>query len=428
MLSFCRDAWELGHGRAPTVFMVFFGYVWLVWSAKALAARRYRPSRRRVRDLATSVIVPVYNERETIFRRCLTSVVANRPTELIAVVDGGDSELAAVAAEYCDRVLRLPKCGKRAAVAAGLRASDSTTDVVVVLDSDTIWRPDALHEMLRPFAEPRVGGVTPRQAIFDADANPVRRLAAWLEDVRYHLTVPAQSVFGQIGCLAGRTIAYRRCAFEPAIERVASQTVFGIPQHVGDDRVLTNELLRTGWRTVYQSTALVETDAPSNWRTFWRQQLRWGRSSQRETLLSLPWLWRRPVAFACFATDIVTPFALYAVIALAVAHAIRGTGDASGLPFVVELPLAYLGMLTSIGIRQAAHIRRAPRDLARLPLYVLQITFVLAPIRIAAFATMFHQSWTSRSDQPALSRVRSHLLPTEPIDETVAVMPGESTP
>jgi hypothetical protein len=85
-------------------------------------------------------------------------------------------------------------------------------------------------------------------------------------------------------------------------------------------------------------------------------------------------------------------------------------------------------MLTSIGIRQAAHIRRAPRDLARLPLYVLQITFLLAPIRIAAFATMFHQSWTSRSDQPSLSRIRSHLLPTEPIDETVAVMPGESTP
>jgi cellobiuronic acid synthase len=428
MFSFCRDAWELGHGRAPTAFMIFFGYVWLLWSAKALAARRYRPSRRRVGNLSTSVIVPVYNEPEAVFRRSLASVVENRPFELIAVVDGGDPDLAAIASEYCDRVLRLPRSGKRAAVAAGLRASDPSTDVVVVLDSDTIWRPGALHEMLRPFADPRVGGVTPRQAIFDADANPVRRLADWMEDVRYHLTVPAQSVFGQIGCLAGRTIAYRREAFEPAIERAATQTVLGVPQHVGDDRVLTSELLRNGWLTVYQSTALVETDAPSDWRTFWRQQLRWGRSSQRETLLSLSWLWRRPVAFACFAADIVTPFALYAVFALAVAHAVRGTSDAHGLPLAAELPLGYLGMLTSIGIRQAAHIRRAPRDLARLPLYVLQITFVLVPIRIAAFATMFHQSWTSRDDRHALSLVRPRLLPVEPIDETVTVMPGESTP
>ena len=426
MVSFFRDTWELGHGRAPTVFMIFFTYVWALWSAKALAARRYRPSIRRVRDLGTSVIVPVYNESEAVFRRCLASVVASRPTELIAVVDGGDPEIAAIAAEYCDRVLRLPKVGKRAAVAAGLRESDPTTDVVVVLDSDTVWRPDALAEMLRPFADPRVGGVTPRQAIFDAGANPVRRLADWMEDVRYHLTVPAQSVFGQVGCLAGRTIAYRRTAFEPAIERAVRQTVLGIPQHVGDDRVLTNELLRNGWRTVYQSTALVETDAPSDWWTFWRQQLRWGRSSQRETLLSLRWLWRKPVAFACFATDIVTPFALYAVVALAVAHGIRGQG-AAGMPIAFELPLAYLGMLASIGVRQAAHVRRAPRDLARLPLFVLQITFVLVPIRIAAFATMFHQSWTSRGDRPALSRVRSSLLPGEPLHETVTAMPGEST-
>ena len=140
--------------------------------------------------------------------------------------------------------------------------------------------------------------------------------------------------------------------------------MLGVPQHVGDDRVLTNELLRGGWRTVYQSTAAVETDAPSDWPTFWRQQLRWGRSSQRETLLGLRWLWRRPVAFGCFAADIVTPFALYAVIGLAVAHAFRGH-DTTGLPFAVELPLGYLGMLASIGLRQIPHVSGASRATSR---------------------------------------------------------------
>src|SRR6185503_10478765 len=113
-----------------------------------------------------------------------------------------------------------------------------------VLDSDTIWENGALEEMLRPFADPRVGGVTPRQAIFDVGTNFVRRFADWLEDLRYHLTVPAQSAFGQVGCLAGRTIAYRREALEPAVERLVSQSILGLPLHVGDDRVLTNELLR----------------------------------------------------------------------------------------------------------------------------------------------------------------------------------------
>jgi cellulose synthase/poly-beta-1,6-N-acetylglucosamine synthase-like glycosyltransferase len=412
MFTFLIDSYDAVQGAAPTAFMVFFVYVWVLWVAKALAARRYRPSTCSPIGLGTSVIVPVYNEPEPVFRRALASVAANRPTEIIAVVDGGDASVAAVASDYCDLVLRIPKSGKRAAIAAGLAATDSDTDVVVVLDSDTVWEPDALREMLRPFADPRVGGVTPRQAIFDVGTNPVRRFADWLEDLRYHLTVPAQSVFGQIGCLAGRTIAYRRTAFEPAVRQLVRQTVFGVPQHVGDDRVLTNELLRNGWRTVYQSTARVTTDAPSDWRTFWRQQLRWGRSSQRETLLSIPWLWRRPIALFSFLTDILTPFALYAVAALAVAHAVRGHGAPTGFPLAVELPLGYLGMLVSIGVRQIPHFRRSPADVKRLPLFVLQLTFLVVPIRIIAFATMLHQGWSTRPS--AAGAARSRMRPLVP--------------
>src|SRR4051812_27083449 len=213
MFTFLIDTYDAIGGAEPSLFMAFFLYVWTLWSAKTLAARRYRPSAGAASGVTTTVIVPVYNEPESVFRRALASVAANRPGELIAVVDGGDPEVAAVASDYCDRVLRIRKSGKRAAIAAGLAASDPSTDVVVVLDSDTVWEQDALQEMLRPFADPRVGGVTPRQAIFDVGASPVRRFADWLEDLRYHLTVPAQSGFGQVGCLAGRTIAYPRAAF-----------------------------------------------------------------------------------------------------------------------------------------------------------------------------------------------------------------------
>jgi hyaluronan synthase len=397
VVTFLIDSFDAARGAGITVFMAFFAYVWVLWLGKTLAARRYRPSVGPAPERTTTVIVPVYNEPEPVFRRALASVRANDPTEIIVVVDGGDRDVAVVAADYADEVLLISKAGKRKAIAVGLQASDSRTEVVVVLDSDTVWEPGALAEMLKPFADPRVGGVTPRQAIFDVGSNPVRRFADWLEDLRYHLTVPAQSVFGQVGCLAGRTIAYRRVAFEPAVRRLVEQRLFGVPLHVGDDRVLTNELLRNGWRTVYQSTALVTTDAPSEWRTFWRQQLRWGRSSQRETLLSLRWLWRKPVAFACFATDIATPFALYAVFALAAAHAVSGVGSPTGFPLPVELLLGYLGMLVSIGLRQIPHFRRVPRDVYRLPMFVLALTFFMVPIRIAAFATMLHQGWGSRT-------------------------------
>jgi hyaluronan synthase len=412
VFSFLRDAVQTARGGAPTAYLGFFAYVWVVWALKLLASRRYRPFAGDPGPLRVSVLVPVYREPEAVLRRALASVRAEGPEELIAIVDGGDAATAAIAADYCGRVLRIPKAGKRAAIAAGLAASDPSTDVVVVLDSDTVWEPGALVEMLRPFADERVGGVTPCQAIFAPGRHAVRQLADWIEDLRYGLTVPAQSVFGQIGCLAGRTIAYRRTAFEPAVAALVDQRVLGMALHVGDDRVLTNQLLRAGWRTVYQSSARVVTDAPPNWRTFWRQQLRWGRSSQRETLLSLPWLWRRPVAFATFATDVVTPFALFAIVALGVAHALAPDGPDRGIALGAELGLGYLGMLVSIGVRQVPHFRRRPRDVLRLPLFVLQLTFLMVPIRILAFATMFHQSWSTRTAGP-LPEVRNEAVLAE---------------
>jgi hyaluronan synthase len=395
VFNFLYHGYLVVRGDSPTAFMVFFVYVWVLWAGKSLLARRYRPAFGDPGHLPATVIVPVFSESEALFRRVLDSVRANEPAELIGVIDGGHPELTAIAEEYCDLVLTIPRSGKREAVRAGWEASDPDTDVVVVVDSDTVWEADTLRELLRPFEDWRVGGVTPRQAIFDPKRNPARRLANWIEDLRYHLTVPAQSVYGQVGCLAGRTIAYRREAFGPAVERLVSQRVLGLQMHIGDDRVLTNEVLRTRWRTVYQSTALVTTDAPSTWRAFWRQQLRWGRSSQRETLLSLGWLWRRPVAFVSFLTDIITPFALYTVMAIAIAHALAGDG-VGPLPLAPALVLAYLGMLASIGIRQLPHFQRSPSDVWRLPVFVLQLTFVMVPIRILAFATMLHQDWGVR--------------------------------
>jgi hypothetical protein len=87
-------------------------------------------------------------------------------------------------------------------------------------------------------------------------------------------------------------------------------------------------------------------------------------------------------------------------MALAVAGALAGGGAGPAIPVAPELVLGYLGMVTSIGIRQIPHFRRSPHDLRRLPVFVLQLTFLMVPIRIAAFATMLHQGWGTRTAAP----------------------------
>ena len=46
-----------------------------------------------------------------------------------------------------------------------------------------------------------------------------------------------------------------------------------------------------------------------------------------------------------------------------------------------------------------------------------QVPGTCGPVRIAAFATMFHRGWITRPDRPDLSAVRSSLLPDEPAPE-----------
>ena len=64
----------------------------------------------------------------------------------------------------------------------------------------------------------------------------------------------------------------------------------GVFLEVSDDRTLTNLTLKQGYQTVYQSTSMVWTDAPTRLRKLAKQQLRWSRGSQYNTLRMLPWM------------------------------------------------------------------------------------------------------------------------------------------
>jgi hypothetical protein len=52
-------------------------------------------------------------------------------------------------------------------------------------------------------------------------------------------------------------------------------------------------------------------------------------------------------------------------------------------------------------------------------------SLVWGPVRIAAFATMFHKGWITRPDRSDLSVVRSSLLPDEPAPEIFMAMQGD---
>jgi hyaluronan synthase len=105
------------------------------------------------------------------------------------------------------------------------------------------------------------------------------------------------------------------------LEEWEFQSFLGRPATFGDDRALTNRILRRH-RVVYQSTARAETTAPSSLRVFFRQQLRWKKSWLRESLYLVSYFWRKnPLAAMFTYASIVFPLFAPVVVLHAVANA-----------------------------------------------------------------------------------------------------------
>lgn len=400
------------------LFTIFIALVWLVWLRKVQLSRRYRPYTDD-HTTTTTVVIPVVDEPEDLFREVLQRIVAQQPDEVIVVINGPrNTRLERICDEFEGvRWLWTEVAGKRNAVRLGVEASHG--EVVLLVDSDTIWTEGTMRELVKPFADPRVGGATTRQRILAPERHVLTRWADWMENLRNEYSMPAMSVLGTVGCLPGRTIAFRRKVLVDAMPAFMHAKFLGVFLEVSDDRTLTNETLKQGYRTVYQSTSVVYTDAPITWRKMAKQQLRWARGSQYNTLRMLPWMLKNSRTLAFFyICDILLPFLLLCSVTGWLlrmftsdeedifAGFVGRYGAGYGYLLVVGLTMA-MGALSS-AIRQSRHLAQRPSDFFRLPAYLLIGTFFLTPIRLLGFVRMAHASgWGTRAGGYSGERVRN---------------------
>jgi cellulose synthase/poly-beta-1,6-N-acetylglucosamine synthase-like glycosyltransferase len=192
------------------LFAVFSTIIWALWLLKVLLSRRYKPYTGEFHG-TTSVVIPVVDEPLDLFHDVLSRIVGQQPDEVIVVINGKRNPgLERVSEEFAPLVrwVHTPIPGKRNAVKIGTEMSHG--EITVLVDSDTVWTDGTLPELVKPFADPAVGGVTTRQRILDPERSWITRWADWLENSRALYSMPAQSALGQVGCLPGRTIAFRR--------------------------------------------------------------------------------------------------------------------------------------------------------------------------------------------------------------------------
>ncbi|WP_406079675.1 glycosyltransferase family 2 protein [Micromonospora sp. NBC_00858] len=71
------------------------------------------------------------------------------------------------------RVIRKPNGGKASALNTGLLYASH--DIIVTLDADTVFEPNAIRRLIEPFNDPRIGAVAGNVKV----ANRRRLLGQW---------------------------------------------------------------------------------------------------------------------------------------------------------------------------------------------------------------------------------------------------------
>jgi hyaluronan synthase len=247
-----------------------------------------------------SVVVPVRNEAEHIARTIRHLMDSDYPRERLQVIvvddcsaDGSLAVMQQARQTYPGLVVvGLEKnAGKRHALAAGVGLA--TGEVIVFIDSDSFLAPDALRRLVNRLADPMVAAVTGHCDVENIWTNRLTRMQTVRYFIAFRVMKAAESVFGSVTCLSGPIAAYRREVLQAVMPEWLGQRFMGRPATFGDDRSLTNSLLRRGYQVVYESRARVTTLVPESHRVFLRQQLRWKRSWFRESLIACSFMWRR---------------------------------------------------------------------------------------------------------------------------------------
>ena len=220
--------------------------------------------------VTVSVVVPAYNEEGVIVRTVESLLLQEPPVlEVVCVDDGSKDKTLAVLHEKFDghprvRVFGKPNGGKASALNLGF--AEARGEVVVALDSDTIFKTDTVAQLVAPFGDPRVGAVAGNAKV----GNRVNRLTRWqaLEYVTaQNLERRAWDLLDAVPVVPGAVGAWRRT-------EVLAEGGFH-EDTLAEDTDLTLRLIARGLRVVYAEHALAYTEAPETAKALLKQRFRW---------------------------------------------------------------------------------------------------------------------------------------------------------
>jgi cellulose synthase/poly-beta-1,6-N-acetylglucosamine synthase-like glycosyltransferase len=376
---------------------------WSVRGAKVAKDYSYQP--------AVSVLMPVYNEGRTVYETIASIAQSNYPNDKFEVIAQDDCSvddsyewMLKAQRDFRNISIRVGRntenSGKARTVCNALQ--HSTAEIIISIDSDCIFHPDAIRELTACFSEPGIGSVGGRVGVRNPNDNTITAIQTFVYYAAFVLYKVPENWTRSVGCISGCLFAIRRELLLQIEPKVRSRHWFGIPVNQGEDRFLTHQTLLHGYGTYINNDAVCWTTVPSTLTELFKQQLRWKRSVIRDlffTLRTLPQhVWKlHPNSVI---TLVLTP--LGAIVALLAVVTVLATDPMS---WAGPAPMAvYLGIAAALGW---AIRKYSARETVKNPLafgaYVAWSVVSSLFITPLALCTMDSRDWGTRAKAQEVS-------------------------
>ncbi len=294
-----------------------------------------------------TIIIPCFNEEEWIERTILSCINQDYPIdklEVIVVDDCSNDKSVEKIKETIERLsseaerfetkhrlkyfVQENNLGKRDALCRGVK--EAKHDLVVFVDSDSFLDPFAIRNLVQPFKDPKMGGVSGRTDVANTYTNVLTKMQSVRYYIAFRIMKAAEAYFDAVTCLSGPLACYKKQIILDNMDAWLNQRFLGQKATFGDDRAMTNFVLK-GHRTSYQDTAICSTIVPNKYKIFLKQQMRWKRSWLRESIIAGKFMWKKEPFMAVFfymgvVVPIVAPIVVtYNLIYVPIIHKIFPT-------------------------------------------------------------------------------------------------------
>jgi hyaluronan synthase len=241
-----------------------------------------------------TIIVPAYNEGKLVWETLKSIANSDYPEEklqILAIDDGSKDDtwywMQQAKLQLGNRVtiFQQPENkGKRHALYRGFNLG--TGDVFVTIDSDSIVKTDTLRNLVSPFVTNETcGAVAGNVRVLNNEKAMLPKMLNVSFVMSFEFVRAAESMLGSVLCTPGALAAYKRDAVFNCLPEWINQTFMGQPSDIGEDRAMTNMILKQGHHVLFQRNAHVLTNVPEQYKGLYKMFIRWGRSNVRENIM-----------------------------------------------------------------------------------------------------------------------------------------------